>query len=78
MSQVATESGSFRDRRGRIFYVDDRVLRTVMPMAIDDFDFVRGSGLVDALVSTGKLVGETVVDAAVLGEHAGDARLVHR
>jgi len=76
MSQVATESGSFRDRRGRIFYVDDRVLRTVMPMAIDDFNFVRGSGLVDALVSTGKLVGETVVDAAVLGEHAGDARLV--
>jgi len=76
MSQVATESGSFRDRRGRIFYVDDRVLRTVMPMATDDFEFVRGSGLVDELVSAGKLVGETIVDAALLGEQGTGARLV--
>lgn len=76
MSQVSTEAGSFRDRRGRIFYVDDRVLRTVMPIAVADFDFVRGSGLIDELHNAGHLVGEEQVDAALLGEHAGDAHYV--
>lgn len=76
MSQVSAESGSFRDRRGRIFYVDGRVLRTVMPMAADDFDFVRGSGLIDELHSRGKVIGEQIVDAALLGEHAADAHYV--
>ena len=68
MSEVVTESGSFRDRRGRIYYVDGRVLRTVMPIAKDDFEFVRGSGLIDSLHSQGKLVGEEPVDAAILGD----------
>ncbi len=76
MTQVATESGSFRDRRGRIFYVDGRVLRTVMPMAVNDYEFVRASGLVDDLVAAGKLVDESVVDASILGEHGDDASLV--
>jgi ribosomal protein L11 methylase PrmA len=73
MSQVATESGSFRDRRGRIFYVDSRVLRTVMPMAVDDFEFVRASGLIDSLVSSGQLVAEKVVDKSIIGEYGIDA-----
>jgi ribosomal protein L11 methylase PrmA len=47
-----------------------------MPMAVADFDFVRGSGLVDALVSDQKLVGETLVDASILGEHAYGAHYV--
>ena len=76
MSEVLAESGSFRDRRGRIFYVDGRVLRTVMPIAVADYDFVRGSGLVDALVADQKLVGETLVDASILGEHAQGAHYV--
>lgn len=76
MPEVATESGSFRDHRGRIFYVEGRVLRTVMPMAVADFDFVRQSGLVDELYAQGKLTGEQLVDSAILGEHAGDARYV--
>ena len=76
MSEVSTESGSFRDRRGRIFYVDGRVLRTVMPMAATDYEFVRGSGIVDALVADNKLVRETVVDASLLGEHGDGAQFV--
>ena len=62
MTQPAAESGSFRDRRGRIFYIDQRVLRSVMPIARDDFDFVRSSGLIDELVAAGKLVAESIVD----------------
>ena len=76
MSEVSTESGSFRDRRGRIFYVDGRVLRTVMPMAATDYEFVRGSGIVDALVADNKLVRETVVDSSLLGEHGDGAQFV--
>jgi len=76
MPEVCAESGSFRDRRGRIFYVDDRVLRTVMPIAVADYDFVRGSGLVDALVAEQRLVGETLVEPSVLGDHAQGAHYV--
>ncbi|MGI9222166.1 MAG: class I SAM-dependent methyltransferase [Woeseiaceae bacterium] len=76
MSQVSTESGSFRDRRGRIYYVDNRVLRTVMPMAVADFDFVRQSGLIEDLHEQGKLTGENLVDVELLGEFGADAHYV--
>ena len=76
MSQVSSESGSFRDSRGRIFYVDGRVLRTVMPVGLDDYEFVRSTGIVDSLIASGKLIGEAVVDTSLLGEHGGDASLL--
>ena len=76
MSSVVPESGSFRDHRGRIFYVDDRVFRTVMPVAMEDFDYVRSSGLVDDLVAAGLLIGESRADKALLGEKGADAALV--
>lgn len=47
-----------------------------MPIAIDDYEFVRESGLIDSLIASKKLVGETAVDAAVLGEHSSGASLV--
>ena len=47
-----------------------------MPMAVTDYEFVRGSGLVDTLVADDKLVGETVVDASILGERGDGAQFV--
>jgi len=76
MTTVAPEPGSFRDHRGRVFYVDDRVLRTVMPVAIDDFEFVRSSGLVDDLIADGLLVEESRADEALLGRAGADAALI--
>ena len=76
MSAVATESGSFRDRRGRIFYRGGQVFRTVMPMALDDYEFVRATGIIDSLVAENKLVGETIVDRSLLGEQGSNASLV--
>jgi ribosomal protein L11 methylase PrmA len=76
MSAVATEPGSFRDRRGRIFYRSGRVFRTVMPVALNDYEFVRATGIIDSLVAEKKLVGETVVDGSLLGKHGADASLV--
>lgn len=76
MTAASAESGSFRDRRGRIFYVDGRVLRTVMPAAIEDYEYVRSTGFVDGLIANGQLVGETVVDRSVLGPDGDAASLV--
>lgn len=76
MTLTGVESGSFRDPRGRIHYVGDRVLRTVMPIAADDFDFVRSSGLIEQLQQEGKLIDERRVDAATLGGFAQSAEYV--
>ena len=76
MPAPAPESGSYRDRRGRIFYVDDRVLRTVMPIALEDFEFVRASGLIDVLVKEGRLTAEAIVDISTLGSEGEGASLV--
>ena len=76
MGSATPESGSYRDRRGRIFYVGDRVLRTVMPMAKEDFDFVRASSLIDSLVEQGRLTAETIVDNNLLGAEGDAAALV--
>lgn len=76
MPTTTAESGSYRDRRGRIFYVDDRVLRTVMPVALEDFKFVRASGLIDTLVDRGRLTAETIVDKNLLGQEGNAASLV--
>lgn len=72
MPAAIPETGSYRDRRGQVHLLGDRVLRTVMPIARDDFEFVRSSGLIAALVDSGRLVGEQIVDNDVLGP-AGDA-----
>jgi ribosomal protein L11 methylase PrmA len=76
MAHVSVETGSFRDRRGRIYYVGDRVFRTVMPIARTDYDFVRSTGLIDQFVTAGKLVSETSVDKQMLGGQGDDASLV--
>ena len=76
MASASAELGSFRDRRGRIHYVDGRVLRTVMPVAIEDFEFVRSTGLVDQLVDRRYLVAESPVERDLLGNEGAAASLV--
>ena len=47
-----------------------------MPVAMEDFDYARSSGLVDELVAAGLLIGESRADKALLGEKGADATLV--
>jgi ribosomal protein L11 methylase PrmA len=49
-----------------------------MPVAVDDYNFVRATGLIDTLVDAGKLVAETVVEGtAVEHEHQASFVLEH-
>jgi ribosomal protein L11 methylase PrmA len=56
--------------------VDDRVFRTVMPSAAEDFEFVRSTGLLDRLIEDGRVIAEKTVDPDVLGESSNGARHV--
>ena len=47
-----------------------------MPVARDDFDFVRATGLIDDLVSRGQLVPESVVNAPEILAECPEASLV--
>jgi ribosomal protein L11 methylase PrmA len=76
MTGIATESGSFRDHRGHVYDVDGRIFRSVMPIAADDFKFVRATGLIDELVDDQMLVAETPVDRSVLNGQGDGASLV--
>jgi ribosomal protein L11 methylase PrmA len=49
------------------------VLRTVMPSAADDFDFVEASGLIPSLVERGMLIPQSHLSLELLGEAVGDA-----
>jgi len=49
------------------------VLRTVMPSAAQDFDFVEASGLIPTLVERGMLIPQSHLSLELLGEAVGDA-----
>ena len=72
----AAEAGSFRDPGGQVYLLDGRVFRTVMPCAVEDFDFVRSTGLISELVEQGQLIPESVVDPSMLGEAGAHASYV--
>ena len=70
---IRPEPGSFRDPGGRIYWYGERVLRTVMPSAALDFDYVEASGLIPKLVERGMLIPQSHLSLELLGAAAGDA-----
>lgn len=76
MSTARAEPGSYRDPAGRIFHLDDRVLRTVTPAAVADYEQVRASGLIESLVADGLLLPEKKIDRRELGDVAKNASVV--
>lgn len=79
MTTATVEPGSFRDPGGRVFEAQDRILRAIMPSALDSFNRTLESGLYTRLVEEGRIVPfEDVTDiersgglanAAVILEH---------
>lgn len=74
MDPASANEGSFRDPSGQVYLVNGRVFRTVMPCAAADYDFVRGTGLIDRLVKSGQLISEQQVDPGEAAEIAIGAR----
>src|SRR5262245_51822898 len=70
---VRAEPGSFRDPGGRIYWLGERVLRTVMPSAAADFEYVESTGLIPHLVERGMLISQTQRPLDLLGDAAGSA-----
>jgi hypothetical protein len=73
---ITAEPGSFRDPGGRICWFGDRVLRTVMPSAAADFEYVESTGLIEQLVRKGMLIGQTRASPTLLGDAGRGARYV--
>ena len=65
--------GSYRDPSGHVYDAGDHVLRSVRPIAADDFNVVRRTGLLDRLVAEGTLLPFEEVDRDELTALAPDA-----
>lgn len=76
MDPVRADAGSFRDPGGRVYVINDRVFRSVMPRAAEDFEFVRATGLLEELIAEGWAISEKTVNPSVLGEANNGARYV--
>jgi ribosomal protein L11 methylase PrmA len=76
MEMTRPDTGSFRDPGGRVFVIDGHVYRSVMPTAVDDYEFVRSTGLIQKLIGNGQVIPETVVDPNVLGAYGAHAHYV--
>jgi ribosomal protein L11 methylase PrmA len=54
--QAIKEPGSWRDPQGHIYHYDNRIFRTVLPTAKNDFDSVYSTGLIESLIKAEKLL----------------------
>jgi hypothetical protein len=60
------DPGSFRDGAGYVFLNGDHVLRTINARALDHFQAVQASGVLDALIAGGQVLGFEELDPAAL------------
>jgi len=67
------EASSFRDNKGHVYLQGDKVYRTVMPCAVDDFDKVRHNGFIHSLIDNDLLLQEQQVSKECLGELSNNA-----
>lgn len=70
------DSGSFRDPSGSVMMLDDRIFRTVMPLAAADYETTRRTGILEELMAEGLVVHERPVSRELLGAAAAQASYV--
>jgi ribosomal protein L11 methylase PrmA len=76
VNEAQPDAGSYRDPSGRVFVLNDRVLRTVAPRATADFEYVRSTGVLQSLIAEGSAIAEEQVDPGVLPRGFNDASYV--
>ena len=62
MSELSIEPGSFRDRHGKIYYVDGRVYRGLSEKALDDWRALARTRLFARHAERGSLIGTRELD----------------
>lgn len=60
------DKGSFRDPKGSVYIAGDKVYRTVMPAGVEDYEFVRDTGLYSALVDKALVIEAKEVELNAL------------
>ena len=70
------DGGSFRDPAGRVYLDGERVFRSVMPVAAENFDLVRSTGALEPLIAEGLVIGESMVEPGNTNDFAVGARYV--
>jgi ribosomal protein L11 methylase PrmA len=74
MSDAATtDPASFRDPSGRVYVVDGRVFRTILPPAREDYEFVRSTSCLDRLIERDLVISAEEVPKGALAEAGADA-----
>lgn len=68
MNLIQKECASWRDPQGSIYYLNNKIYRTIMPFAKTDFEAVRATGCIQYLIKTGMLLPEQQVDKKILGD----------
>jgi len=63
---VVRDYGSFRDPSGHVYQITNRTFRTVNDRAIENYQFVRDTGLFRKLADAGWLVESREVDESIL------------
>ena len=76
MTAPVADEGSFRDPGGRIYLRDNRVFRTVMGLAVADFEFVKETGVIEKLVAEGLTLPGKEVPLKELGPASAGAHYV--
>jgi ribosomal protein L11 methylase PrmA len=67
MMNAIADPGSFRDPAGRVFAIDGRIFRTVMPVSAPAYESARGSGILARLADREMIVGFEETDRKPLG-----------
>jgi len=70
------DPGSFRDPAGRVYNIDDRIFRTVMPVSAKAYESVRDSGLMERLIQQNILVGSEETDNSQLTKYAENSSYI--
>ncbi len=67
---MTRDPASFRDPSGQIHHVNGKVFRSVQPVAVPDYEFVRDSGALAPLIENGSIISGEEVNVSVLGPDA--------
>lgn len=78
MIKPLENAGSFRDPSGRVFEAGNEIYRTINPRAVEQYEFVKGTGLLDDLEKQGKIVSSVEIDKSALGDAAASATTLLR